>query len=829
MTEINPGVWRAYTENRMTPEERAEFEEDYRAGLFTIPRQKAPEEIAEEPGILQRAGSAVLNMFTGDDRKTVETQGMKDWAEMPEMNQPSFASFKTALGTMLTGADETAQVIKANAPNVGIRKDEKGNYIFKSAIDGQDYAYKPGFQVSDIPRAAAGMLSFGPAGAAKTIGGAVLKSGATQTGIEASQVGAGGNFDPSEVGVSAATGGAFQTAPRALSMGKDATNMAKKELEARAIQFKSGLGIDDARATAGENILARQILKQPSTKVADRRNTTTRPLGDLTPEQTLALRKAEQGEDVTIPSSGAMGKTPEEKVAVEKAVQEANIRRQTTEEAELGMLSNEAKKALSGKSNDLASMVDVDNEILESAKALGMELQPDQYSKSQAFRSLMQAAKSVPGSIARQRETENYIANARKADKIIADLGGTQDWSELGYDVKQSLLSSQKALDDDAAIFYGEVRNAIPPGTAANTSNIKDLLDTEVVRMGGPNRLTQMQRRVLAGVKENPTYDYLDRLRRDVNAALYKKSGIFKDEGAHELSMMAKALDADQEASLANASEAAVTAWKMGKAAVAQRKGIEDQMAVLFGDKLDKSFVGGLSSAIKGLSIGDETKLVKLVKSIPESMRQNVVATGLATAFGKSAKRNEINFSNFAAWYEGMSKNQRAWAALMSNLPEGAVQNLKNLYNVSKGIQNASRDRISTGAILAAGSKLKGAESLLGRMFEQVKAGAPLEAVAVTAGGIPGLGTAVASAVRGAKSKDDPLDAIDKVLASKEFSELASKPDGKARENAARKLAQSQRFVNYWKKAALGEYSLPAAQRWILTGLQGSPEMDTEE
>lgn len=154
--------------------------------------------------------AGIQEQITGTQRATPETEALGDWASMPEMNTFSMASFKSALGTMLTNPEETVQVIKANYPEVQVRQDERGNYLLRSSIDGQEYAIKPGFQLSDIPRAAGAMAAFTPAGAARTIGGAALGAGLTQAGIEATQAATGGEFDPKEVALAGALGGAGQ-------------------------------------------------------------------------------------------------------------------------------------------------------------------------------------------------------------------------------------------------------------------------------------------------------------------------------------------------------------------------------------------------------------------------------------------------------------------------------------------------------------------------------------------------------------------------------------------------------------------------------------------
>jgi len=48
---------------------------------------------------------------TGTARATPETQALPEWTSMPELNQMSVASFKTALGSLLTNPKETVQIL----------------------------------------------------------------------------------------------------------------------------------------------------------------------------------------------------------------------------------------------------------------------------------------------------------------------------------------------------------------------------------------------------------------------------------------------------------------------------------------------------------------------------------------------------------------------------------------------------------------------------------------------------------------------------------------------------------------------------------------------
>lgn len=172
-----------------------------------------PEQTVEEPapsffgGIVRDIGEAV----TGSERATATTEGLPDWVEMPEMQQLfSIPAFKAALGTAFGGGPkEIAQIVQSNFPGTEVFQDEKGNYILRSPSTGQRYAIKPGFQLSDVPRALSILLT-GAGGRGAGVAQTALREGALQTGIEATQRSVGGTFNPEDVATAAVIGGGGQ-------------------------------------------------------------------------------------------------------------------------------------------------------------------------------------------------------------------------------------------------------------------------------------------------------------------------------------------------------------------------------------------------------------------------------------------------------------------------------------------------------------------------------------------------------------------------------------------------------------------------------------------
>jgi hypothetical protein len=219
------------------------------------------------------------------------------------------------------------------------------------------------------------------------------------------------------------------------------------------------------------------------------------------------------------------------------------------------------------------------------------------------------------------------------------------------------------------------------------------------------------------------------------------------------------------------------------------------------------------------------------LKAVPKDMRQEVVASGLNTAFGRAALDKKLGFNEFATWYQGLLQNKQAYTALMSNLPPEARKQLSDLYRVSRGIALSSRERIVTGRIQAAQQALfDNADNLVGKLVEAGQRGAVAGSIeaAGRAVGLPGAGIAtwVASALT--KSKTPMQKAADDLLASREFLQAAREVAQGQNQQAAERIAKSRA----WKKFA-DEMGMPRemgyATQWLLSTMQATRPMADEE
>jgi hypothetical protein len=489
----------------------------------------------------------------------------------------------------------------------------------------------------------------------------------------------------------------------------------------------------------------------------------------------------------------------------------------------------QAKKAVEspfgGKTLErLATEVQADPETIAAAERLGITqyLQPDHVSTSQVVREIGQAVKSIPGSAARSAEMEGLQQVGARASKLIEDLGGTRDLSTLSEGVRTELKSQAAALKNESDKLYDEIAQAIPANTRVRADKTLAFIQERIKEMNGFDNLTPFEKELYTkltpqqiasksgkSVKQiHPTYGLFDELRKDAGE-IGGGPSIVPDRSKRIAKQLRELMTEDQEV----AAQAAGVAdkWAQAKEAVKLRKGLEDDMASLFGKEFDQSLVTKLTTSTTGLSKGDADRFAGIVKAIPASMRQNVVVSALGSAFGNATKNGELNFNTFSKFYENLGKNKQAEAAVFSNLPPGAKSAFDDLAKVSKSIAQATRENIPTGRVQSAQKQLENADSFAGTLYSiasKAAVGLPIEA-ATSAMGFrgAGIGAGLAAGLGSAlqKNRTTAAKAADAVLLSPEFQRLVVDSAGNptAQQQAIRRLASSPRFDVFAQAAGL--------------------------
>ena len=479
----------------------------------------------------------------------------------------------------------------------------------------------------------------------------------------------------------------------------------------------------------------------------------------------------------------------------------------------------------------LAEEAAPDPKAIEAARRLEIDefLQPDHVSTNQSFRELSQAVKSIPGSKARAAEVAGYEAIGKRADDLIEEIGGTTDLSQLSSNVKSRLGKTVEDLEETANALYGKLREEIPATSTVSADNLIDFLSRKAEELGGVANLSAQEKTLLKKLSpteagEGPTYGLLDSLRRELTAARVRNQGPFKDADTGLLKKLEQELLKDQRV----AAEAfdALDIFDAARASVATRKGLESDLAALFGRNLDRSLVPILTRSTKKLAEGDVTEFAKIIEAVPPGMREEIAASGLNAAFGKNARNRQLNFTSYAKWFEGVIGNKQAGKAILGNLPAESRKSLFDLYRVSKGISNASKERITTGRIQAVKEDIQGADNLIGSVVSLARRSAPgAAAEAVTTSiGLPGAGLAAGISSALTKGRPNAMKSIDDLITSQEFIDAAAKQTPEA----ARTLAKSSAFERFRK--ALGNPSeLTNPEDWILSAIRATADQNQEE
>jgi hypothetical protein len=789
VAELPPAVVDAYNTGRMTRQEMMDLESDVKNGMVRAPagmQLKGTEAL----GVL----GGIREAITGTERETPTTQALPDWASMPELNTFSMASFKSALGTMMTNPQETVQVIQSNFPGVQVSQDEKGNFVLQSSINGQLYAIKPGFQVSDIPRAAGALAAFTPAGRATTLPGMAAAAGGTQAAIEATQAVTGGRFDAGEVATTAALAPVLPATVR----GVQAVRAARAPVApAAGPAAPAGAPMGTAMAPAAP---ARAAAAAPEV-------------------QPSAMQ-------VTPPAAPAAAMTPQELATTARTA------------AEGGLGATRATSVLAGQAAP-------DPKVLEAARRLGIDeyLQPDHLTANQAYRELAQAVKSVPGSQTRAAEIQGLEQVGQRADRLISEIGGTTDLSKLNQAVRSQLDQTVTNLSNQADDAYKALRKQIPSQTRGEATNVLEFVQRRADDLDGAENLSALEKMVRSKLTPKPikdeagnvigtrapTYALIDDVRRDVGAAA-RQAGPFADADTGLAKRLYSLIDDDQFALAQGAGQG--ESYRLAKSLVQMRKGFEDDMVSLFGRQLDQSLVGKLESATMSLTKGDADKLAKILTAIPKDMRQMVTASALNTAFGKATQNGVLNFNTYAKWYEGLLANKQAYAALMANLPQPARKQLSDLYRVASNVSKATRERITTGRIQAVQQELQGADNLLSNIYGVAKraaVGLPIEA-ATTAVGLPGAGIASGLTAALTKGKPGALKAADELISSPEFQRLAVETVSTGNQPSkatVKAVLMSQSFQKFADAVKLPR-EMSAREKFIVQSLQAQEQFDQE-
>jgi hypothetical protein len=485
---------------------------------------------------------------------------------------------------------------------------------------------------------------------------------------------------------------------------------------------------------------------------------------------------------------------------------------------------------------ELAKMASANPAALEAAERLGMIIAPDILSDHTQLKSAIGLARSQIGSSAETSWIESLSSAVNKADDALKAIDGSSDLSAISDAIKNNLEKTRNALKKTASSLYKIVDDKIKPSMPVNPTNSVRLLNKRITDLGGASALKGKEKELFDIITDPDlplTYARLVTVKQDVGRALEGRGGPYDDVNGAILKRVYGALAEDQLASAASVGgEVLRTTLRLANQTTAKQKALEKRIVNAFGKDLDGSVANKIRSAISGGSRGDIAGLNRLLKTVPQDLRRETVASAIAAmsrsrrALSATIGGDDIgapfSFAEYEKLYRALRDNSVVYKTIADVIGPDAQKVMRDLYEVSKYINDASGKIVRTGAsnqaliseLNAQGTLASAFNSTLGRRATQAVAGAVGAAV-----GSPMVGAA-GGALVGALTevgKRDGVKALGNMIASNAFKELMVQASaGNVNNIAKNKLLADPKFRTWAKLVNIED---PAA--WLIGSLQG--------
>lgn len=729
---------------------------------------------------------SIAESVTGRARATPETQALPEWTTMPELNQMSLASFKSALGSLVSNPKETVQILQSNFPQLGVRQDAKGNFILRSSVDQKEYAIPPGFSVGDIPRAVGGVLAFTPAGRATSILGAAGGAGLTQLGIEATQAATGGEINPTDIALATATGPVGQ--------------IIQKAVPPVVTAVKKGV----ARVTGQPAPIAPRI--EPAFEA---------PMS-ITPEAPAPVPTVE------IPPTPTV----------------APVIAQVAEE-EVGSLVKKASGTGFGSSaarDRLADLAQVNMAAKESAERLGIELPADVFSDNPQVRAAAGLTRSVAGGEAEAAWRNTVTQAVDKADDVIKQFDatfveGAISPAVVSQKIKDTLTKTRSDLNIAAGKVYNSVDEKVPKTTIVELPKLRATLDAVKAEVGDTG-MSAAERNLAKMIETgNVTYGRLKREKSLIGNALNKLESPYGSMAEADLKRLYAALADDQLTNVGNiGGESLRQELRAANLLYAKERALGKRIVNAFGQDIEGSVANKMRTAITSAAKGDTGEFNRLLKTVPDDLRKETLATALAsvTRSARGAEKGGFGFSEFADLYPKLRANPPVFKTIVDTLGKDSADVLRDLFEVSKRVTEARANVLTTGKANQALLQGIQAESLIGKIMESTLAKAAVTGAAAVSGPIAAGATSMITSALTQGNKDS-LKAAGKLFADPAFQKLAieAATSGQASNATLRSTAMSQSFQKFADAVKLPK-SLDSRIQFLQSAIQTERQLSQE-
>ena len=426
-------------------------------------------------------------------------------------------------------------------------------------------------------------------------------------------------------------------------------------------------------------------------------------------------------------------------LAAEEVIDEQDI---IAAAQELG-LAAASKITQKSRLKKFAEAADIDPEIVKVAEAEG--LLPDMpvaaASRGYTFSALHQGLASRIGSPLAKREFGYLKRLGQKAEDIITEFGGTTEKTELSDLYRQKARTTIKELGEAAETEYQSIAKKMMQSAGSEkvpveTQNIMNYINGEIKKLPDESHLSPVEKLMKAKafpkkktlpdgteVEVVPTYESLDRLRREIGQALSTGKGrtVFKNAEKAKLELIYGLLSADQQAAAAKFGLG--EQFDLAKKMVRDRKIIENQVIKTMGDDLTGNITTKARKAILDLGKNDSKAWDQLSANIPKEFgteqRREIFATAIGDALsGPGYKKGQaINYKHFDDLMNSLSKNKGARQRIIEEIGEDNFQRLSQFHKLVGGARRAFDKRTWTGRTLTVPGIIDEVQTATGRLF----------------------------------------------------------------------------------------------------------------
>ena len=500
----------------------------------------------------------------------------------------------------------------------------------------------------------------------------------------------------------------------------------------------------------------------------------------------------------------AMGITPEVPAAGMAAPIEAAappVAAVAPEEAaaELGTLINKASGTGGAAKNaqiKLAEQAQINPEAKAAAERLGIDVPADVFSDNPQVRAAVGLTRSLAGSEA-EAGFRTAVTNAvDQADNIMREFDaqfveGAIAPGVVSQRVKDSLTTTRAELNKQAGDIYKRVDAAVPKQTPVQLDNLFNTL-TDIAGEVGQEGMTAPEKNLLKLFQTGEagggdiTYGRLIREKNLIGKALKRQESPYGSMDEATLKRLYAALASDQLDNVSRvAGEEVRRDLRAANLIYAKERALGDRIVNAFGTDLEGGIANKMRSAITSGAKGEAGDFARLLKTVPDDLRKEVVATALAsvTRSARGAEKGSFGFSEFADIYPKLRANPQVYKQIVETLGPKASDTLRDLYQVSKRITEARANVLTTGKANQALVESLNAEGIIARVMGST---AGKRAVGGAMGFIPGAGLVMPEIMEAmSRGNPDAIRAAGKMFSSPEFqgllNDVATKGDASDR------------------------------------------------